>query len=108
MSDREENVDEFLSLDGEDSPLFKRDAQSILEERTSPKVLALEHKQKNKERKMRSAFWFVVGSLIAAGVIYAVETFWLKTVGIGKEVLEILKVIIYTSMGYLFSKKDKE
>lgn len=83
-------------------------------EEVSPLELATEEKEKQRQQaRYFSAFKLVIGCLVFLGIIYVLQLWSLwsdksKVVQISKEIIEIIKTLLYTLSGYLFARHENK
>lgn len=94
----------------EESPI----APEQLNDSASLAVLKLKSDNKEKKRKDKkyySAFKLIIGCLIMLGIIYLVDVISMAILkkdvsGLTKDIIEIIKTLLYTLSGYLFAKRE--
>ena len=67
--------------------------------------------KKRKDKKYYSAFRLIVGCLVILGMIYLIDTIMMTILRgepstITKDIVEIVKTLLFTLSGYLFAKRE--
>jgi len=99
-------------LKEEDEPLDKAQFNQI----DPLLVRQLEIGERDKTRKDKryfSAFKLIVGCLVILGIIFVIDVITSATLkhqpsSITKDIIEIIKTLLFTLSGYLFAKKESE
>ena len=92
----------------EDEPLENMSPREPLD----PQKIAIQEKDKERrERRYFSAFRLIVGCLIFLGLIYVIDVVDMGILkkgpsSITKDIIEIIKTLLFTLSGYLFARKQ--
>lgn len=67
--------------------------------------------KKRKDKKYYSAFKLIIGCLVMLGVIYIIDVIIMAILAgqpstITKDIVEIVKTLLFTLSGYLFAKRE--
>lgn len=94
----------------EDEPLDPSQLKQI-DPLTAVKLKIDNNDKKRKDKKYYSAFRLIVGCLVILGMIYLVDTIVMTILRgepstITKDIVEIVKTLLFTLSGYLFAKKE--
>lgn len=94
----------------EDEPLDSSQMAQI-DPLTKRKLDIEDNDKRRKDRRYFSAFRLIVGCLAILGIIYLIDTIvmiYLKkeSSSITKDIIEIVKTLLFTLSGYLFAKRE--
>ena len=94
----------------EDEPLDPAQLEQI-DPLTKKKLEIEDNEKKRKDKRYFSAFKLIVGCLVMLGIIYVVDTVAMialkqETSSITKDIIEIVKTLLFTLSGYLFAKRE--
>lgn len=75
------------------------------------KIKSADKDKKRKDKRYYTAFKLIVGCLIMLGIVYIIDVgvmaFLKKDVSsFTKDIIEIIKTLLFTLSGYLFAKKE--
>lgn len=94
----------------EDEPLDPSQLEQI-DPLTKKKLEIEDNDKKRKDKRYFSAFKLIVGCLVMLGIIYLVDTATMISLkqeasSITKDIVEIVKTLLFTLSGYLFAKRE--
>lgn len=94
----------------EDEPIDPSQLEQI-DPLTAVKLKIDNNDKQRKDKKYYSAFKLIVGCLVMLAIIYFVDVgmmAWLKgeSSTITKDIVEIVKTLLFTLSGYLFAKRE--
>lgn len=94
----------------EDEPLDPSQMEQI-DPLTAMQVKIDNNDKKRKDKKYFSAFKLIVGCLVMLGIIYLVDTIAMivlkqEVSSITKDIIEIVKTLLFMLSGYLFAKRE--
>lgn len=94
----------------EDEPLDSSQLKQI-DPLTAVKLKIDNNDKKRKDKKYYSAFRLIVGCLVILGMIYLIDTIMMTILRgepstITKDIVEIVKTLLFTLSGYLFAKRE--
>ena len=110
MSQINEDFFFFFSTKEEDEPLDSSQLKQI-DPLTAVKLKIDNNDKKRKDKKYYSAFRLIVGCLVILGMIYLIDTIVMSILReepstITKDIVEIVKTLLFTLSGYLFAKRE--
>ena len=94
----------------EDEPLDPSQLEQI-DPLTKKKLEIEDNDKRRKDKRYFSAFKLIVGCLVMLGIIYLVDTVTMVALkqeasSITKDIIEIVKTLLFTLSGYLFAKRE--
>ena len=94
----------------EDEPIDPSQLEQI-DPLTAVKLKIDNNDKKRKDKKYYSAFRLIVGCLVILGMIYLIDTIVMSILReepstITKDIVEIVKTLLFTLSGYLFAKRE--
>ena len=95
----------------EDEPLESMKSSTTVEPLDTKKLDIQEKDKDHKDRRYFSAFKLIVGCLIFLGLIYAIDVIDYGILkkspsNLTKEIVEVIKTLLFTLSGYLFARKE--
>ena len=95
----------------EDEPLESMKSSTTVEPLDTKKLDIQEKDKDRKDRRYFSAFKLIVGCLIFLGLIYAIDVIDYGILkkspsNLTKEIVEVIKTLLFTLSGYLFARKE--
>lgn len=94
----------------EDEPLDSSQMMQI-DPLTKRKLDIEDNDKRRKDKRYFSAFKLIVGCLAMLGIIYLIDTIVMiglkrESSNITKDIIEIVKTLLFTLSGYLFAKRE--